>query len=436
MEQHRFNKVVPLLVDHSSAWLLYACDVQTYVPYCLFTANGVRSLGQVVYDLYWESKLANLSRLLQSSSSEEHNEALLALQRNLDDDAAQYLFRTSNFLGRLVALLDSSIPKVQEHALGLLVKLTIVCESDEAVASLALDAGMNDVIPRLVTLLDCSRLQLEASDALYHIASNTSSRQVIIATQGSLEKLVSLLASPTRYIQGTATGALSNLALDVETMSRITLLEGCTEKLSSLVLSPHIEVAGNAAGALCNLEGLVGTRGMVTSLERLVLLTRSSNPVLQRTAAGSLKCLAQDAQARNQILRTKGSLEELMDLLGSPDLEVREEAGAALRSLAIDDADKRRVAGIVRGNLPKRLYRSFMQFCSLEVAEGEELLKTNGALKRLPLVVGISVHVLSPSYVKQYRKGIREGEVCLLPMQASSLCLDQELYWYWYSVCK
>ena len=52
----------------------------------------------------------------------------------------------------------------------------------------------------------------------------------------------------------------------------------------------------------------------------------------------------------------------------------------------MDDADKRRVAGIVRGNLPKRLNRSFMQFCSLEVAEGEEVLKSNGASERIPLM--------------------------------------------------
>ena len=301
-------------MNHSSS-LHFLFEIQTSALYFFSTANGVRSLVQGAYSFYWESQLADLSTLLQSSNSEEQDKALLALRRKLDDDAAKYLFKTTNFLDRVVALLDSSIPEVQEHALGLLVRLTVVCESDETVASLALEAGMNDVIPRLVTLLDCSRLQAEASDALYHIAWHASSRQVLIAKHGGLEKLVSLLASPTRYIQGTASGALSNLALDVETRPRIMLIDGCTEKLRSLVLSPHKEVAGNAALALCNLEGLTCPRGMVTGLERLVLLMQSSNPVLQRTVAGALRSLAQDAQTRNQILRTKGSLEELMDLL-------------------------------------------------------------------------------------------------------------------------
>lgn len=153
----------------------------------------------------------------------------------------------------------------------------------------------------------------------------TAENKVLIIQLGGLTPLIRQMLSPNVEVQCNAVGCITNLATHEENKAKIAR-SGALGPLTRLAKSRDMRVQRNATGALLN-------------------MTHSGMSVLS-----SLRCLQANpflpflVDENRQQLVNAGAIPVLVQLLGSPDIDVQYYCTTALSNIAVDVNNRRKLA--------------------------------------------------------------------------------------------
>eukprot|EP00927_Polykrikos_kofoidii_P082415 TRINITY_DN8198_c0_g3_i1.p1 TRINITY_DN8198_c0_g3~~TRINITY_DN8198_c0_g3_i1.p1 ORF type:complete len:872 (-),score=167.63 TRINITY_DN8198_c0_g3_i1:87-2702(-) len=235
---------------------------------------------------------------------------------------------------KLVALLKNSNGTAQENAAGALMHITM-CE--EARVIIMEEAG---AITRLCELLQPrfeAEVRCQAAGALLNLASDSPQYAKVIAKEGAIGPLVSLVKDGSGVTQEYAAGAIMNLIRSDAEAAGKAAQDGAIPALAALLSksSGHAE----ALGALANLaSGNTERQASIFKVQvtrKSVVLLSDRNVEVRRGAAALLMNLATHAKIKERIVEAN-ALTPLCKCLEDVDEAVRERATGALANLFND----------------------------------------------------------------------------------------------------
>ncbi len=287
-------------------------------------------------------------------------EALLRALHLLSSDSAVACGAIADAGGivLLVQLLHARSPLSCEKAAA-----TLLCVSELSVPHKNVMIGAM-AVPRLVELLaaEAPALQEVAARALASLASadgDPTNAAAIMRAPGGAARLVSLLRSGAPGVAQAAAHALAVLGMN-EGMDTAVAAAGAVAPLVELLNSAVPETQKEAAGALWGLSaGSEAVRAAVAAaecrgvgtVELLSRVVQCESAGTQVQACGALSCLLSD-DACQAMLLAAGGIPVVVELLGSPDVDVVENAVGALRNLA-SGSDGIKNAVLAAGAVPR-----------------------------------------------------------------------------------
>ncbi|XP_062204853.1 protein ARABIDILLO 1-like [Phragmites australis] len=255
----------------------------------------------------------------------------------------------------LLSLLKSSQEDVQERAATALATFVVIDDESANVDPARSEAVMqNGGIRMLLDLARCSResAQSEAAKAIANLSVNAKVAKSV-ADEGGITILTNLAKSMNRLVAEEAAGGLWNLSVGEDHKAAIAASGGIKALVDLIFCWPAGTdgVLERAAGALANLAAddkcslEVAKAGGVHAL---VTLARSCKleGVLEQ-AARALANLAAHGDNNNNnaaVGQEAGALEALVQLTGSQNEGVRQEAAGALWNLSFDDRNREAIA--------------------------------------------------------------------------------------------
>ncbi|KXS12102.1 ARM repeat-containing protein [Gonapodya prolifera JEL478] len=200
-----------------------------------------------------------------------------------------------------------------------------------------------DQLRAVSTLAYSDNVDLKRSAALAF--AEVTEKDVPLLTRTALEPLLYLLQSNDSEVQRASAAALGNLA--VEPHNKLLIVEvGALDPLVRLMQSSNVEVQCNAVGCITNLATHESTRHLIShsaALAPLVRLARSRDLRVSRNAAGALLNMTHSESHRAELVRA-GAVPVMVALLGSSDSEVVYYVVTGLSNLAVDAANRPRLA--------------------------------------------------------------------------------------------
>ena len=248
-------------------------------------------------------------------------------------------------LSPLVELLGLGNQETQHFAAG-------------ALASMALDNPQNEstIADMMTDLLasDDPETCTKAARAISRLARAHPSNQVALARAGGLKKLVRMLAdtllekvstmskSEVRIhvlLQKEISSALWSMAFNSGPNQEVIAAEGGVPSLITLLSNNRTEVHRDAAGALWSLGAAPSNQELIAKsggIVPLVALLAGGSPGAQETAAGAIRSLAAWPENRVAIAEANG-VPALVNLFETSIKEAKVEAAGALSTLVISN---------------------------------------------------------------------------------------------------
>ncbi|XP_066388451.1 protein ARABIDILLO 1-like isoform X1 [Miscanthus floridulus] len=257
----------------------------------------------------------------------------------------------------LLRLLKSLQEDVQERAATALATFVVMDDESANVDPARSEAVMqNGGIRMLLDLARCSResAQSEAAKAIANLSVNTKVAKAV-ADEGGITVLTNLAKSMNRLVAEEAAGGLWNLSVGEDHKAAIAVSGGIKALVDLIFRWPAGTdgVLERAAGALANLAAddkcslEVAKAGGVHAL---VTLARSCklDGVLEQAARGLANLAAHGDNNDNNaaVGQEAGALEALVQLTGSQNEGVRQEAAGALWNLSFDDRNREAIAAV------------------------------------------------------------------------------------------
>ena len=282
-----------------------------------------------------------LIELLSQGTPEGKGRAVLSLQTLREENStSHHNIAEAGDPEALVDLLKAGIPEAKDFALWSL-SLSIRSSNQGVVAQ----AGGT---PPLIAQLSDHRVHIreQAAAALAKLANNNNDTRSLIATEGGVKPLISLLdtsGSTSELVRQNAAAALADLAVDSTARDEIVGMGG----IRPLVLLLEDEGRNTkkfAAMALARLskdheatQSAIAEAGAIAPL--VALLDGKEGPEAQEEAAGALFALADHERNRLGITEADG-IGWLVMLLGSDNPRSREHAEGALVRLSIESTNR------------------------------------------------------------------------------------------------
>ncbi|ONM63161.1 Protein ARABIDILLO 1 [Zea mays] len=219
----------------------------------------------------------------------------------------------------LLRLLKSLQEDVQERAATALATFVVMDDETANVDPARSEAVMqNGGIRMLLDLARCSResAQSEAAKAIANLSVNTKVAKAV-ADEGGITILTDLAKSMNRLVAEEAAGGLWNLSVG-------------EDHKASIAVSGGIKALERAAGALANLAAD----------------DKCSLEVAKAGGVHALVTLARSCKLDGALEQEAGALEALVQLTGSQNEGVRQEAAGALWNLSFDDRNREAIAAV------------------------------------------------------------------------------------------
>ncbi|KAF8689364.1 hypothetical protein HU200_041905 [Digitaria exilis] len=257
----------------------------------------------------------------------------------------------------LLRLLKSSQEDVQERAATALATFVVMDDESANVDPARSEAVMqNGGIRMLLDLARCSResAQSEAAKAIANLSVNTKVAKAV-ADEGGITILTSLAKSTNRLVAEEAAGGLWNLSVGEDHKAAIAVSGGIKALVDLIYRWPAGTdgVLERAAGALANLaadDKCSLELAKAGGVHALVTLARSCKleGVLEQAARALANLAAHGDNNDNNaaVGQEAGALEALVQLTGSHNEGVRQEAAGALWNLSFDDRNREAIAAV------------------------------------------------------------------------------------------
>ncbi|GAQ80236.1 hypothetical protein KFL_000490260 [Klebsormidium nitens] len=309
--------------SHVSPGLFEECDQQT--------AELTLAKAAVA-----ENDLQKMVSLLGSRNEESLEMIADALADMANDkEGLKAIADCQGSLEKLTALLGSKNIDVLRPAVSVFADLTADDESRSAVAALP------SSLERLVALLRSKYIRVQNL--------SPTGRKPIATTPHSLERLVGLLDTEDAYVPMQTARALGNLACNAENRKAIAAVPGSLEAVTRLLSNKNQEVQEWAAFALANLaagnrrnrERIAAESGV---WEALADLMGSKSARIQEEATRALAELVVDSANVKAFAAVPGSVERIVRLSSSNNLEVQRDTSKVLVNLGKDEEIEKLIA--------------------------------------------------------------------------------------------
>ncbi|CAO2594838.1 Armadillo repeat-containing protein 3 [Lemmus lemmus] len=361
--------------------------------------------------------LEQLTKILETKELNDlHVEALSVIANCLEDMDTIVLMQQTGGLKKLLSFAENStIPDIQKNAAKAITKAACDPENRKLFHE-------QEVEKCLVTLLgsDNDGTKIAASQAISAMSENSSSKD-FFNTQG-IPQIVQLLRSDNEEVREAAALALANLTTSSPANANAAAEADAIDPLINILSSKRDGAIANAATVLTNMAIQEPLRLVIQThnvMRALLGPLRSTNTVVQSTAALTVAATACDVEARNE-LRNCGGLEPLTKLLHSKNDEVRRHASWAVMVCASDELTAVELCRLGALDILEEINLSVSRKNKFSEAAYNKLLNNNLSLKYSQTGYLSSSNIISDGF---YDYGRINPGTKLLPLK--ELCLQE-----------
>ncbi|KAL6088364.1 hypothetical protein STEG23_011374, partial [Scotinomys teguina] len=391
--------------------------------YPIIQLLALKTLGVITCDkasrtgLKDNQGLDQLTKILETKELNDlHVEALAVIANCLEDMDTMALMQQTGGLKKLLSFAENStIPDIQKNAAKAITKAAYDPENRKVFHE-------QEVEKCLVTLLgsDSDGTKIAASQAISAMSENSSSKD-FFNTQG-IPQIVQLLKSDNEEVREAAALALANLTTSNTANANAAAEADAIDPLIKILSSKRDGAIANAATVLTNMALQEPLRTIIQGHEVMHALLgplRSTNTVVQSTAALMVAATACDVEARNQ-LRTCGGLEPLVELLYSKNDGVRRHASWAVMVCASDELTAVELCRLGALDILQEINLSVSRKNKFSETAYNKLLNNNLSLKYSQTGYLSSSNIISDGF---YDYGRINPGTKLLPLK--ELCLQE-----------
>ncbi|XP_055449910.1 armadillo repeat-containing protein 3 isoform X3 [Psammomys obesus] len=358
-----------------------------------------------------------LTKILEAKDlGDLHVEALAVVANCLEDMDTMVLMQQTGSLKKLLSFAENStVSDIQKNAAKAITKAAYDPENRKIFHE-------QEVEKCLVTLLgsDNDGTKIAASQAISAMSENSSSKD-FFNTQG-IPQIVQLLRSDNEEVREAAALALANLTTNSPSNANAAAEADAINPLINILSSKRDGAIANAATVLTNMAIQEPLRAIIQNHEIMHALLgplRSSNTMVQSTAALTVAATACDMEARTQ-LKNCGGLEPLVELLHSKNDEVRKHASWAVMVCASDELMAVELCRLGALDILEEINLSVSRKNKFSEAAYNKLLNNNLSLKYSQTGYLSSSNIISDGF---YDYGRINPGTKLLPLK--ELCLQE-----------
>ncbi|XP_021507924.1 armadillo repeat-containing protein 3 isoform X1 [Meriones unguiculatus] len=358
-----------------------------------------------------------LTKILEAKDlGDLHVEALAVVANCLEDMDTMVLMQQTGSLKKLLSFAENStVSDIQKNAAKAITKAAYDPENRKIFHE-------QEVEKCLVTLLgsDNDGTKIAASQAISAMSENSSSKD-FFNTQG-IPQIVQLLKSDNEEVREAAALALANLTTSSPANANAAAEADAINPLINILSSKRDGAVANAATVLTNMAIQEPLRAIIQNHEIMHALLgplRSTNTVVQSTAALTVAATACDVEARSQ-LKNCGGLEPLVELLHSKNDEVRRHASWAVMVCASDELMSVELCRLGALDILEEINLSVSRKNKFSEAAYNKLLNNNLSLKYSQTGYLSSSNIISDGF---YDYGRINPGTKLLPLK--ELCLQE-----------
>ncbi|XP_032740469.1 armadillo repeat-containing protein 3 isoform X2 [Rattus rattus] len=352
--------------------------------YPIIQLLALKTLGVITCDkearttLKDNQGLDHLTKILETKELNDlHVEALAVIANCLEDMDTMVLMQQSGSLKKVLSFAENStIPDIQKNAAKAITKAAYDPENRKIFHE-------QEVEKCLVTLLgsDSDGTKIAASQAISAMCENLSCKE-FFNTQG-IPQIVQLLKSDNEEVREAAALALANLTTSSPANANAAAEADAIDPLINILSSKRDGAVANAATVLTNMAIQEPLRAIIQNhdiMRALLGPLRSTNTVVQSTAALTVAATACDVESRNE-LKNCGGLEPLIELLHSKNDDVRRHASWAIMVCAGDELMAVELCRLGALDILEEINRSLSRKNKFSEAAYNKLLNNNLSLK-------------------------------------------------------